>query len=172
MRDEGYGDRIMPFVPYGYDERQYCSPGFDLPVGCLMRSPNGTFPEYHTSADNLDFVSEETLIDSLRRVDRILSLAEADYYPVNTEPFGEPQLGRRGLYRDVGGACEKAGQKFDQLTLLWVLNLADGRHSLLDIAERSGSCFEAVVAAATSLTSVGLLVNANDRCASVTSERT
>jgi len=158
LKDEGHGERVVPFIPYGYDERQYCSPGFNLPVGCFMRSPNGTFPEYHTSADDLSFVKPEALADSLRVVERILTIAEQDRVLRNTEPFGEPQLGRRGLYRAVGGQHDRgAGAEFDQMTLLWVLNLADGDHSLLDIAERSGKRFEAVVAAADALAKVGLL---------------
>jgi aminopeptidase-like protein len=160
LRDEGHGERVLPFIPYGYDERQYCSPGFNLPVGCLMRSPNGTFPEYHTSADDLTFVKDEALADSLRVIDRILSMAENDATPVNLEPYGEPQLGRRGLYRAVGGQHDRGeGAGFDQLTLLWVLNLADGSHSLLDMAERSGKRFEAVHAAAAALRSAGLLAD-------------
>jgi len=158
LGQEGHGDRVVPFIPYGYDERQYCSPGFNLPVGCLMRSPNGTFPEYHTSADDVSFVKPEALADSLRVAERILTIAELDCIPINTQPYGEPQLGRRGLYRAVGGQHDQGGGvAFDQMTLLWVLNLADGDHSLLDIAERSGKPFEAVAAAAEALRSVGLL---------------
>src|SRR5262249_10809417 len=56
LRHYSKSAEILEFSPYGYDERQYCSPGFNLPVGCLMRSVWGTFPEYHTSADNLDFI--------------------------------------------------------------------------------------------------------------------
>jgi aminopeptidase-like protein len=160
LREEGYGDRVMPFVPYGYDERQYCSPGFDLPVGCLMRSPNGTFPEYHTSADNLSFVKPEALADSLRVLERLLAIAERDTLPRNLQPYGEPQLGRRGLYRAIGGQHDsgEGAAGFDQLTLLWVLNLADGKHSLLDMAQRSGKPFETVAAAADALDAAGLLV--------------
>jgi aminopeptidase-like protein len=162
LAQEGHGDRVLPFVPYGYDERQYCSPGFNLPVGCLMRSPNGTFAEYHTSADNVSFVKPEALADTLRLLEQILTLAEQDRTPLNTEPFGEPQLGRRGLYRAVGGQPDqRRGAGFDQMTLLWVLNLADGEHSLLDIAERSGKTFEAVAAAADVLRAAGLLIDSN-----------
>ncbi len=147
------GARIHPFSPTGYDERQFCSPGFDLPMGCLMRSPGGAFPQYHTSADNPDFVRPAALADSLDVLIRIVDLIEHDRHWQNTAPHGEPQLGRRGLY---DGAA-------DRLALLWVLNLSDGRHSLLDIAERSGRPFAAVRDAAAALERAGLLVTA---CAS------
>ncbi len=160
LAQEGHSDRVLPFVPYGYDERQYCSPGFNLPVGCLMRSPNGTFPEYHTSADNLSFIKPEALADTQRILERILMIAEHDKTFVNVQPFGEPQLGRRGLYRPVGGQGTGDNRsEFDQMTLLWILNLSDGSHSLLDIAERSGTRFEAVVAAANALRMAGLLAD-------------
>ncbi len=145
--------RILPFSPTGYDERQFCSPGFDLPMGNLMRSPGGTFPEYHTSADNPDFVRPAALADSLDTLLRIVDLIEHDTMWRNTMPYGEPQLGRRGLYDG----------EVDRLAMLWVLNLSDGRHSLLDIAERSGRPFAAIVAAAHALHDTGLLVTA---CAS------
>ena len=157
----GIPDRITPFVPYGYDERQYCSPGFDLPVGCLMRSPNGSFPEYHTSADNLDFVRADALAGSLRLLQRVLWIAEHDRAWRNTEPFGEPQLGRRGLYAAIGGTGNSGLAGFDQLTLLWVLNQSNGRASLLEIAERANKPFDAVVAAAGALAEAGLLVLAD-----------
>jgi len=159
LRGEGHGDRILPFVPYGYDERQYCSPGFNLPVGCLMRSPSGTFPEYHTSADNLDFVQPATLADSLRLLERLVDLIEEDRVWRNLSPHGEPQLGRRGLYGKIGGLPSgPAGQNgLDPMSLLWVLNLADGQHSLLDMAERSGKPFTSLAAAAAALAEAGLL---------------
>ena len=129
-----------------------------------MRSPNGTFDEYHTSADNLSFLKPEAMADSLRIVERILTMAEQDRTLLNTQPYGEPQLGRRGLYRAVGGQHDRGGgAEFDQLTLLWVLNLADGDHSLLDIAEQSGKGFEAVVAAANALRDVGLLTDSSSQ---------
>lgn len=149
------GHRVLPFIPYGYDERQYCSPGFNLPVGCLMRSPNGTFPEYHTSADDPAFVEQEYLLDSLRALQRIVDVLEHNGVFRNTSPKGEPQLGRRGLYRPIGGQQDAA--EYDQLVLLWVLNLSDGTHSLLDVAERAGEPFEKVKAAADALCRAGLL---------------
>jgi aminopeptidase-like protein len=145
------GARILPFSPTGYDERQFGSPGFDLPMGCLMRSPGGTFPEYHTSADNPDFVRPDALADSLDLLMRIVDLIEHDTAWRNTAPYGEPQLGRRGLY---DGAV-------DRMALLWVLNLSDGAHTLFDIAARAGLPFAAVVAAAAALRDAGLLVRAS-----------
>lgn len=146
---------ILPFSPYGYDERQYGSPGYNLPVGCLMRSPNGTYPEYHTSADNPDFVRPEFLADSLERLELIVEILEHDDTYLSTNPKGEPQLGRRGLYRVISGSKEAGG--IDQMAVLWALNLADGRHSLLDTAERAGLPFGQIRRAADLLVEAGLL---------------
>ncbi|HUJ97248.1 MAG TPA: DUF4910 domain-containing protein [Stellaceae bacterium] len=155
LRQSGAPHRLLPFTPYGYDERQYCSPGFDMPVGCLMRSPNGTFPEYHTSADNLDFIRADALGHSLDTLERIVAVIEGDGTYLNLSPKGEPQLGKRGLYRPIGGQKEAGG--FDGMALLWVLSLADGKHSLLDTAERAGMPFAAIRAAADALQEKGLL---------------
>ena len=137
LRDSGEPHAILPFTPYGYDERQYCSPGFNLPVGCFMRTPHGTYPEYHTSADNLDFVAPEALQDSYRKIAAIVDVIEADRVYLNTNPYCEPQLGKRGLYRHMGGTNARESET----ALLWVLNLSDGEHSLVDISERSGMSF-------------------------------
>jgi aminopeptidase-like protein len=142
------------FFPYGYDERQYCSPGFDLPVGCLMRSPHGSFPEYHTSADDLSFVQPAYLEDSLGAYQRVMDVLEHNQVYLNQRPRGEPQLGKRGLYRAIGGSNHDSRY---QMALLWVLNLSDGRHSLLDIAERAGIDFDVVRSAAAALERVELL---------------
>ncbi len=144
---------ILEFSPYGYDERQYCSPGFNLPVGCLMRSVWGTFPEYHTSADNLDFIHPLQLSESLRVSAAILDVLESNRRFCNLNPYCEPQLGRRNLYRSVGG--ESIGAEIN--ARLWVLNFSDGQHSLLDIAERSGIPFAAISDAADLLLENGLL---------------
>jgi aminopeptidase-like protein len=158
LTESGGDYQVVDFSPYGYDERQYCSPGFDLPVGCFMRTPWGHYPEYHTSADNLDFVHAESLADSLAKVIAALSVVENDATYVNLNPYCEPQLGRRGLYRAAGGLKRES---VDELALLWVLNLSDSRHSLLEIAERSGLAFEAVRAAALALLETGLLEEAS-----------
>jgi aminopeptidase-like protein len=145
---------IMPFSPYGYDERQYCSPAFDLPVGCFMRSPNGTFPEYHTSADNLDFITPDALAETLDILIELVDLLEQNVIYARVDGRGEPQLGRRGLYRAISGQKDHAAT---QMAVLWVLNLADGRHSLLDMAERSGLPFRELATAAGLALEAGLI---------------
>jgi aminopeptidase-like protein len=141
LRHSGSEHRVIDFSPYGYDERQYCSPGIDLPMGRLTRTPHGEFPEYHTSADDLDLVRPEHLADSLAKAAAILKVLEANATYVNESPKGEPQLGRRGLYGSLGGETHGREQEH---AMLWVLNLSDGQHSLLDVAERSGLPFEAI----------------------------
>ncbi|WP_220504250.1 DUF4910 domain-containing protein [Microbispora sp. H13382] len=145
---------LVDFSPYGYDERQYCSPGFDLPVGCLTRTPYAGYPEYHTSADDPDFVTEEAMRDTLDACVRAFGVLERNRAYVNLSPYGEPQLGRRGLYESLGG---RSDTKQAQMAMLWVLNLSDGAHSLLDISERSGLPFDVVADAAQALSVAGLV---------------
>jgi aminopeptidase-like protein len=147
---------IRDFSPWGYDERQFCSPGFDLPVGRLTRTPHDEYPEYHTSADDLSLVRPESLADSRGLCLQVFELLERDRRYVNLSPKGEPQLGRRGLYRSLGGD----GDRSTELALLWVLNLSDGRHSVLDVADRSGLSFEAIARAAEALVAHELLAEA------------
>ncbi|CAN5611272.1 DUF4910 domain-containing protein [soil metagenome] len=154
LKHSGAPYEVIDFSPYGYDERQYCSPGFNLPVGCLMRSRHGEFPEYHTSADNLEFVRPEALADSLAKCLAVVDLLEHNRTYVNQSPRCEPQLGRRGLYPvKASGGDGRA----EEMALLWVLNLADGEHSLLDIAERANLPFAALKQAAAALAGTDLL---------------
>jgi aminopeptidase-like protein len=146
--------QILEFSPYGYDERQYCSPGFNLAVGRLSRMPHGTFPEYHTSADNLDFVKPLALSESFSACVAILSILEKNQAYTNTNPKCEPQLGERGLYRLMGGSAE---DNTKEMAMLWVLNLSDGQHSLLEIAERAQLSFDFIYQAAAALKEHGLL---------------
>ena len=150
------GGRVVDFVPWGWDERQFNSPGFDLPVGALSRSREGEYEEYHSSADDLELVSAERLEEALTALLVLLDVVEQDRRYVNVLPKGEPQLGRRGLYPATGGGA----QADEQLAMLWVLNLADGSSSLLEVAERSGLDFELVVRSAGRLADAGLLVPA------------
>lgn len=155
LKFSGTKYEIQDFVPYGYDERQFCSPGFDLPVGCYQRTPYGRYPQYHTSADNLDFVHPESLLDSYNKCLSIFEVLENNRKYINTSPKCEPQLGKRGLYEATGG---RSHRNLNQMALLWVLNLSDGQHDLLSIAERSKMEFSAILDAALALQSCGLLV--------------
>jgi len=154
LHHSGLTPSILDFSPYGYDERQYCSPGFNLPVGLFQRSKFGEIPQYHTSSDNLDFISSDHLAESYRMITEALNVMENDAVYRNTIPKCEPQLGRRGLYGMVGGDKNAAAAN---MAMLWVLNLSDGLHSLLDIAERAGLPFAEIQRAAQLLEGQGLL---------------
>jgi aminopeptidase-like protein len=175
LRESNAPHRVIDFFPYGYDERQFCSPGFNLPIGCFMRSQHGTFPEYHTSADNLEFLKEDALADSLAKVLAAIEIVESQddlgspmpgfddetrvsyhVFPathqhrrfLNLKPEGEPQLGKYGVYEAFGS---------DVMPALWLLNFSDGEHSVSDIAARSGLSFDNLLHAADILASRGLL---------------
>jgi aminopeptidase-like protein len=152
--------RFVDFIPWGWDERQFNSPGFDLPVGCLSQSREGEYTEYHSSADGIDLVRPEALERALVGATELLRVVDDDRCYVNLAPEGEPQLGRRGLYPTVGGPAAEQ----EQLATLWVLNQADGRHSLLDIAERSGLPFEVLRDVALKLLGADLLAERADGC--------
>ncbi len=171
LQESGKPFETRGFVPYGYDERQYCSPGFDLAVGSLSRTPYGRYPEYHTSADDLDFVKDDELLGSLDMGLAIVDVLEsgragageaaatprtpgAGRVLVGTNPKCEPHLGRRGLYGPLGGS--ERGRE-EELAMLWVLNLADGGHSVVDIVERSGLDPDRVDEAVERLEAAGLL---------------
>lgn len=145
---------LLDFSPYGYDERQYCSPGFNLPFGLFQRAQFGKFLEYHTSGDNLDFITAEHLGHSFEIVASVVDVLEHNRTLSSTNPFCEPQLGRRGLYDHLGGDKAAADRN---MSMLWVLNMSDGKHALLDIAERSGLPFRLIHEAAVLLERHGLL---------------
>jgi aminopeptidase-like protein len=150
--------QALNFTPYGYDERQYCSPGINLPVGCFMRTPNGRYPQYHTSADDLSLVTPSSLGESLLQLLRVIQVLDENGRYLNLSPKCEPQLGRRGLYRQMGGTKDAATA---EMAILWVLNLSDGQHDLLEIAVRSGIPFAEVSRAADALKDAGLLGSAS-----------
>ncbi len=135
LKQAGSPFAAIDFYPYGYDERQYCSPGFNLAIGCLMRSQHGEYAEYHTSADNLDLIQPAFLEDSYNKAAALIDVLEGNRYYMNQNPYCEPQLGKRGLYDVVDG---------EVMAMLWTLNFSDGKHSLLDIAERAGISFERI----------------------------
>jgi aminopeptidase-like protein len=154
LRDSEAPHRVLPWEPWGGDERQFCSPGFDLPVGSLMRTPHGEFAGYHTSADSLDRIRPESLAGAVDTCLELVEVLESNRRYTNLSPYGEPQLGRRGLYRSAGGAVASPD---DERALLWVLNLSDGRASLLDVARSSGLRYPVVRRAAERLEQAGLL---------------
>jgi aminopeptidase-like protein len=154
LESSGRRHEIVDFSPYGYDERQYCSPGFNMGVGCLTRTPYGAYPEYHTSGDNPDFVMPDAMADMLETVWEIFRVLERNRCYLNLSPYGEPQLGRRGLYDSLGG---RSDTKQAQLAMLWVLSLSDGEQSLLHIAKRAHLPFEVISLAADALSDAGLL---------------
>ena len=158
LRERGsdLATQVLDFTPYGYDERQFCSPGFDLAVGCLTRGVHGEYPEYHTSLDDLSFIDAASLADSVDAVDAVISMIDRDATYRNLAPFGEPQLGRRGLYSTIGGVLDARSV---EMGLLWVLNQSDGTRSLIDIATRAGLPFDAIARAADALLAAGLLEN-------------
>jgi len=154
LRQSEQWHQLVDFAPWGYDERQFESPGFRLGVGALSRATHGDFPEYHTSADNLSFVSGERLAESLGIVRDILHVFDRNGTYLNLSPHGEPQLGRRGIYRSIGGGGDP---RTLELAMLWILSLSDGEHDLIDVAERADLDFEAVVHAAEVLQGQNLL---------------
>lgn len=160
LRDSGAPHRVLPWEPWGGDERQFCSPGFDLPVGTLMRTPHGEFSGYHTSADGLERIRPEALGEAVDRCLELVELLESNRGCTNLSPHGEPQLGRRGLYRSAGGAVPTPD---DERALLWVLNQGDGDSTLLDIARSSGLPYGIVRRAAERLEAVGLLALGDER---------
>jgi aminopeptidase-like protein len=154
LRHSGREFQLLDFIPYGYDERQYCSPGINLPVGCFMRTPNGRYPQYHTSADDLTLVTASSLGVSFAQLLQVIQVFEENGRYLNLNPKCEPQLGRRGLYRQLGGTKDAADR---EMAMLWVLNLSDGAHDLLDIAVRSAIPFDHISRAAETLKDTGLL---------------
>lgn len=146
--------QVVDFSPYGYDERQFCSPGFNLPVGNLSRAVHGEFREYHTSADNLDFVKQSQLADSHSFILKIIQAVESNRTYLNLNPKCEPQLGKRGLFSKIGG---KSNTVDYHMAILWVLNYSDGEHSLIEISNKSGYNYNLILEAAEALEQVELL---------------
>lgn len=154
LKHSGHAHKVLDFFPYGYDERQFCSPGFNLPVGNLTRSQFGQYAEYHTSGDNLHLIKPKYLGESFHIYSQIIQTLESNITYQNLNPKCEPQLGKRGLYDAIGGQSDR---KTLQLAMLWVLNLSDGHHSLLDIAERANLPFDLIKRASDLLVGKALL---------------
>ncbi len=139
LEKSGQKYKILDFSPYGYDERQFCSPGINLPIGRLTRTPNQEYAEYHTSADNLDFISKKKLLESFETLCEIVYVIENNSKYINLSPKCEPQLGKRGIYNSVAGNVKES-----ELAILWILNYSDGKHDLIDISKLSGLSFNII----------------------------
>jgi aminopeptidase-like protein len=148
---------ILNYSPIGSEERQYCSPGFNLPVGSLMRTMYGVYPEYHTSADNKCFISFDAMENSVKKYIEVVDLIEHNKIYINQFPNCEPQLGKRGLYPALGSQKEKA---IELEAMMWILNLADGEHDLIDIIELSNINYKIIMDTAIKLKKEGILKQA------------
>jgi aminopeptidase-like protein len=148
LKQTGLDYNTLDFFPTGSDERQYCSPGFNLPVGSLMRTMYGKYPEYHTSADNKEFISFTAMEQSVQTYLKIIEVIENNYTYINKIPYCEPQLGKRGLYPTLGS--QKSIAEFVK-SMMWLLNLADGEHDLIDVANISKLPIESFFAVAEKL---------------------
>ncbi len=156
LTDSKSSFQILDFFPTGSDERQFCSPGFNLPVGSLVRSLYLKFPEYHTSGDNLSFVNAKSLMDSYEKYMEIIFVLEHNGKYINKKPMCEPQLGKYDLYNLVGGD-KNSNRLTNQFVLLWILNMSDGTNDLLDISEKSGYMFREIIHGVENLQKVGLI---------------
>ena len=131
---------ILDFKPTGSDERQYSSPGYDLPIGSLMRTPYDRYIQYHTSLDNKKFINIEKLLDTVSVYYEIIKLNEKNDFYISNFPYGEPMLGKRKLYGNLS-AYNALNSELDTITnnIFWILSLSDGKKSYLEILEKSKS---------------------------------
>ncbi len=136
LKQSGVNATILDFSIGGSDERQYCSAGFNLPVGSLMRTPYKQYKEYHTSLDNKSFISFTALSETVSMYETIARILEVNDRYKTTMPWCEPQLGKRGLYPDKGGHLQ-TGFDFTR-NLLHILSNADGESELIDVADKKG----------------------------------
>jgi len=127
--------KVLNYFPMGSDERQYCSPGFNLPVAVLSRSIYGSYSHYHTSLDDLSFVSVDEIVNAALRILKLAFVLENNSYPVSLSQYGEPNFSSRGLQSPLGA---KRDRDLEVMSIKWILNLADGEHDLIEISELSG----------------------------------
>jgi aminopeptidase-like protein len=156
VRELNPNAKVLDFTPYGYDERQFCSPGIDLAVGRLTRSSNDGYAEYHTSADNPALLKASALSESMLAIATILNRVDGNRLFRNRSPKCEPRLGTRGLFRATGGTSPG---DFEH-AMLWLLSLCDGSHGLRDAQAVSGLDMATLERAAAALIGAGLLEEA------------
>ena len=146
-------ENVIPFNPaIGSDERQYCSPGFNLPVGSLMRTMYTKYPEYHTSLDNKKLMDFKGMEESVETLTSIIHNIEMNVIWENKYPYGEPQLGKRGLFRSLS----EKNREDDEMAMWWLLNYADGTNDLFNIADRSGYPITTLARVANKLNQAGI----------------
>ena len=145
---------VIPFFPKGSDERQYCSPGFNYMVGSLTRGMYYRYPEYHSSLDNKSLISFDAMVQTADIYESILKGIELDQFYINNEPYGEPQLGRRGLYPSLSKRDQRE-KVMDEM--MWLLSYSDGQTPLIEIAEKSGICILDFEKSIATLIGAGLL---------------
>jgi len=149
-------ENVIPFNPaFGSDERQYCSPGFNLPVGSLMRTMYTKYPEYHTSLDNKDLMDFKGMEEAVETLTSIIHNIEINSIWENKYPYGEPQLGKRNLFRSLSDKTRDD----DEMAMWWLLNYSDGSNDLLSIANLSGHTMKTLARVATKLNEAGILFN-------------
>jgi aminopeptidase-like protein len=158
LRHSGKPHQLINFFPLGSDERQYCSPGFNLPVGSLMRTMYGQYAQYHTSADNKDFISFAAMEEAVLLLLDMIKAIEHNRTYINTLPYGEPQLGKRGLYPTADISKNKEG--FVK-TMMWLLNYADGAHDLLDISTKSNIAINEFYPVVKALMEKGVIISSD-----------
>ncbi|HLC19512.1 MAG TPA: DUF4910 domain-containing protein [Candidatus Nanoarchaeia archaeon] len=154
LKDENVPHAVVDFFPNGSDERQFCSPGFNLPVGSLMRTAYGKYLEYHSSADDFSIISEKSLEGAVDVLLKTVEAIEINRIYVNCNPYCEPNLGKRNLYPTMGAGKKKSTQLE---AIKWTLNFSDGQHDVVDIAIRSGLSIFDIAAVIPLLVDAGLL---------------
>ncbi|MGK0278324.1 MAG: aminopeptidase-like protein [Litorivivens sp.] len=123
---------IKPFAVGGSDERQYCSPGFNLPMGSIIRSQYQEYKEYHTSLDNKEFISFEAMKDTVEALTKFVTVLELNEKYEGVVQHCEPQLGKRGMYPD---SVDPLFNREALHNLMHFLSYADGKKDLIEIAE-------------------------------------
>lgn len=157
--------QINPFTAIGgSDERQFCSPGFNLPMGQISRTTYGKYDGYHNSTDDKEFMSVRNLRESTEAIEEILKYTEVCDNPVNRAPFGEPQLGKRELYPNVNSNKNRTSSsdhiidgRTELNNRLILLNMSDGKNSLIDIANACGCSVDDLIPTVELLESKGLI---------------
>jgi aminopeptidase-like protein len=155
LKRSGHPFELLPFNPSrGNDQRQYCSPGFDLPIGCLTHSPERKENWYHTSMDNKARFDIDTLLNSVEIYEKMLDAIDLNLFPIGTKQRGEPFMTQYGL--TISGLDPLLAEEA-RAARMWLLNYADGKHDMVAISTLSGISIRTLDVARVDLERVGLL---------------